>query len=250
MTKFMMAAATAAMALMAAPSTASANQCIPEGGNGRLICPFVYFATGQSNVILTQTTTVTVAKPKVWWPKPSYKPGFGKFGGPKFGGSKFGGFGKFGAPKFAGPKFAAPKFGGAKFGFKGFAPKGFAPKGFAPKGFASKGFGSKGFGYSKGGKFGKYGGFGKHGKHVKTTTQTKHYEGPGRKGPGPLASYVLGATWCSAGSLVLNAIIINATENRELTRSEAWQTTAGCWVPIVGPLLVDAYFKANPQWAN
>jgi hypothetical protein len=225
MTKFLMMVAAAAMALFVAPSSASANQCIPENGNGRLICPFVHIPTWNSKLIIGETITTTVKKPKIWWPKgDSFKPKFGKFGGPKFGGPKFGGL-KFGGPKFGGPKFGGFKFGGSKFG-------------------GSK-FGGSKFGGSK---FGKYGGY-KHGKHVKTTTQTKYHEAGGRKGPGPLASYALGATWCSAGSLVLNALIVNANENRELTRSEAWQTTAGCWVPILGPLLVDAYFKANPQWA-
>ena len=90
--------------------------------------------------------------------------------------------------------------------------------------------------------------FGKHHK-VKTTTQTKQQSTNGRKGPNGLTSYALSATWCSVGSLVLNALIVHAKENRELTRSEAGQTVAGCWLPIIGPLLVDAYYKANPQWA-
>ena len=245
MTRFTMMAAAAAMALFVAPTTASANQCIPEGGNGRLICPFVYFQTGESVNILTQTTTTTTTVTK---PKPplsfhgrggeSFKPKFGKFGGPKFSGPKFSG------PKFGGPKFSGPKFGSFKFGQSSFGKFG-APKFGAPK-FGS--FGPKSMSMPKGHRYGGY----KHFKHVKTktTTTTKQYDGGGRKGPGPLPSYALGATWCSAGSLVLNAIIINATENRELTRSEAWQVTAGCWVPILGPLMVDAYFKANPQWAN
>jgi hypothetical protein len=101
----------------------------------------------------------------------------------------------------------------------------------------------------RGGAGGHGGKFGHHHK-VKTTTQTKQHSTNGRNGPNGLASYALGATWCSAGSLVLNALIINATENRELTASEAGQTVAGCFLPIIGPLLVDAYYKANPQYAN
>lgn len=268
MTKFMMMAATAGLVLAGATSSASANQCIPEGGNGRLICPFLYFATGESHFVVSQTTTTTIKKPKIHFGKHGFKKGFGfkkvgfgkngfgkpsfkgafgknsfgKFGGPKFGGPKFGAS-KFGAPKFGGSKFGGMKFGGSKFGGSKFAGGKFG-------GFSKGSFGPKKFSMPKGG-YGK-GGYGKHGfgKHGKTVSKTEHYQGPGKKGPGPLASYALGATWCSAGSLVLNAMIVNATENRELTRSEAWQTTAGCWVPILGPLLVDAYFKANPQWAQ
>lgn len=238
MTKFMMMAATAGLVLAGATSSASANQCIPEGGNGRLICPFLYFATGESHFVVSQTTTTTIKKPKIHFGKHGFKKGFGfkkvGFGKHGFGKPSFkGAFGKNSFGKFGGPKFGGSKFAGGKFG--GFSKGSFGPKKFSmPKG-----------GYGKGG-YGKHG-FGKHGK---TVSKTEHYQGPGKKGPGPLASYALGATWCSAGSLVLNAMIVNATENRELTRSEAWQTTAGCWVPILGPLLVDAYFKANPQWAQ
>jgi hypothetical protein len=242
MTKSMILAAAAALAFLAAPSKASANQCIPEGGNGRLICPFVYFTGPQTTHILTETVTVKKPKFKWHWKKPptnTFKYGGSKFGGSKFGGPKFGGskFGapKFGAPKFGAPKFGAPKFGGAKFGGAKF-------------GGLNKGFSPKGMSVPRGGEGG-YGGH-KFGKHHKVKTQTRHHETNGRKGPSGLASYALSATFCSAGSLVLNALIINATENRELTRSEAGQTVAGCWLPIIGPLLVDAYYKANPQWAQ
>jgi hypothetical protein len=287
MSKSMILAAAAALAFLAVPSSASANQCIPEGGSGRLVCPFVYFAGPQTTHLLTETiTTTTVKKPKFKWhwhkPKPptnSFKYGGSKFGGAKFGGSKFGGakfggakfggakfggpgFGgskfagaKFGAPKFGAPKFGAPQFGGAKFGGPGFGGSKFAGAKFGGAKFGggfNKGFGPKGMSVPRGGKGG-YGGhkFGGHHKGKTTTqTQTKQHSTNGRKGPSGLTAYALSATWCSAGSLVLNALIINATENRELTRSEAGQTVAGCWLPIIGPLLVDAYYKANPQWAQ
>lgn len=64
-------------------------------------------------------------------------------------------------------------------------------------------------------------------KVVKKPEQKWH--NPGRKGPGPLASYALAATWCSSASLVLGAMVANGTERRPLTPQEAYAITASCF---------------------
>lgn len=47
-------------------------------------------------------------------------------------------------------------------------------------------------------------------------------------------SYVLGSTFCAAGLLWLTAYTTSQTQNRELTRGEAWGIVGACYLPIVG----------------
>lgn len=69
-----------------------------------------------------------------------------------------------------------------------------------------------------------------------------------RGGPSAAASYVIGSTWCSAGSLILASAIVGAQQKRELRSSEAFEIVGGCFVPVVGSLFWRSMFAANPQW--
>jgi len=62
-----------------------------------------------------------------------------------------------------------------------------------------------------------------------------------RNGLSGAQGYVGAAMFCSAIWLIAHAAYVSRTENRELTRREAYMDVAGCWLPIVGPLLVDQY---------
>ncbi len=90
----------------------------------------------------------------------------------------------------------------------------------------------------------RYGRYGNRGSRTVTRTES----GNKRGGPSALASYAIGSTWCSAASLIFAAAVTNATQNRELRSSEAFEIVGGCWVPIVGSLFWRSMFAANPQW--
>jgi hypothetical protein len=60
-------------------------------------------------------------------------------------------------------------------------------------------------------------------------------------------AYLMGATFCSAGFLVLRAFIVNAQENRELTRGEAWETVGGCFVPLIGGPIFRNFAESYPS---
>lgn len=62
------------------------------------------------------------------------------------------------------------------------------------------------------------------------------------------AAYVMGSTFCSAANIIVAALIINHQQNRELRASEAHEMAAGCFLPIIGPLLVRHAHAANPHW--
>jgi hypothetical protein len=62
------------------------------------------------------------------------------------------------------------------------------------------------------------------------------------------AAYGLTTVGCMAAAPILGAALVYATEGRELTSREAMGLGIGCLVPIVGPLLVEAAFDANPHW--
>lgn len=73
-----------------------------------------------------------------------------------------------------------------------------------------------------------------------------HHKGKGGSNNGP-NGYVLGATFCAAGFVILQAAIVSAQENRELTPREAYGTIANCFLPIIGGLLIDAAYSEEPQ---
>jgi len=54
--------------------------------------------------------------------------------------------------------------------------------------------------------------------------------------------YAAGSILCSSLFLILHAAYISNTQNRELTQQEAWGDVAGCFLPIIGPALVDNAF--------
>lgn len=57
--------------------------------------------------------------------------------------------------------------------------------------------------------------------------------------------YVTGSVFCSAAWLIGHAAYISRTEHRELTYREAYTDVAGCFLPIIGPLLVAQYLPRN-----
>ena len=61
-------------------------------------------------------------------------------------------------------------------------------------------------------------------------------------------AFALTTVGCMAISPMLAAAWVHATEGRPLTSREALGLGAGCIIPFIGPLLVDAHFNANPQW--
>jgi hypothetical protein len=52
----------------------------------------------------------------------------------------------------------------------------------------------------------------------------------------------------TAGCVVLSPMIATAVVRRPLTFREAHVLVAGCIVPFIGPLLVNAAYDANPHW--
>jgi hypothetical protein len=56
----------------------------------------------------------------------------------------------------------------------------------------------------------------------------------GKSGPSPAGTYVLAATFCAAGSLIVQSAYIGNTQNRELTSKEAFYTTGNCFLPFIG----------------
>jgi hypothetical protein len=94
-------------------------------------------------------------------------------------------------------------------------------------------------------KFKKYHHF-HHKAHKPGSSGTHQDSGPGgRHGLTPLQGYVTAGMFCSAIWLIIHAAYVSRTENRELTRREAYMDVAGCWLPIIGPLLVNQNLPAN-----
>jgi hypothetical protein len=61
--------------------------------------------------------------------------------------------------------------------------------------------------------------------------------------------YKLGAAGAvTFGCMVLSPMVAAALKKRELTLREVYVLEGSCIVPIIGGLLVNAAFDANPQW--
>jgi hypothetical protein len=87
--------------------------------------------------------------------------------------------------------------------------------------------------------------FYKHPK-IKHAGNKNHSSGPsGHDGLSAAQWYVTGGMFCSAIWLIVHAAYVSQTENRELTRREAYMDVAGCWLPIIGPLLLNQYLPPN-----
>jgi hypothetical protein len=52
----------------------------------------------------------------------------------------------------------------------------------------------------------------------------------------------------SIGCIAVSPMVATAVVRRPLTYREAHVLAAGCVVPIIGPLLVNAAYDANPHW--
>jgi hypothetical protein len=51
---------------------------------------------------------------------------------------------------------------------------------------------------------------------------------------GAAKSYILGSTACAAGLLWFSAYMTSQTQNRQLSRGEAWGIVGACYLPLVG----------------
>ena len=69
--------------------------------------------------------------------------------------------------------------------------------------------------------------------------------GPSPPNVAPLAA-TAGVMGCAVGLLMISAAVKGATEHRELTCREANMIVFGCMIPVVGALMVDAAWKADP----
>ena len=79
--------------------------------------------------------------------------------------------------------------------------------------------------------------------HPKTVLPTKIGGSPPNVAPLAATAGVMG---CATGVLMISAAIKGATEHRELTYREANMIVFGCMIPVVGALMVDAAWKADP----
>jgi hypothetical protein len=60
--------------------------------------------------------------------------------------------------------------------------------------------------------------------------------------------FALTTVGCMALAPMLAAFIVWNTERRYLTSQEAIGLNAGCIIPFIGPLIVDAAYRAHPEW--
>lgn len=60
----------------------------------------------------------------------------------------------------------------------------------------------------------------------------------------PTAAYVGTSIACAAASPIVGTIVAG----RPMTQREVWVMTGSCVVPIVGGLLMNAWFDAHPEW--
>lgn len=57
-------------------------------------------------------------------------------------------------------------------------------------------------------------------------------------------AYALTSVGCAVASPIIGTVVVK----RALTAREANLLISGCFVPIVGPLVLNAVYDANPQW--
>jgi hypothetical protein len=57
-------------------------------------------------------------------------------------------------------------------------------------------------------------------------------------------AYIATTVGCMAASPIIGTLVVN----RPLTAREVHTMMGGCVIPIIGGLLVDAAYEANPQW--
>lgn len=61
-------------------------------------------------------------------------------------------------------------------------------------------------------------------------------------------AFLLTTVGCMALAPMIAAAVVWNTEGRPLTSREAMTLNAGCIIPIIGPLLMNAAFDSNPEW--
>jgi hypothetical protein len=76
------------------------------------------------------------------------------------------------------------------------------------------------------------------GRNCKKTTSSGT---GGHHGLTAAQGYVTGAMFCSAIWLIAHGYYVGQTQHRELTYTEAYSDAAGCWLPIIGPFLVQQW---------
>jgi hypothetical protein len=61
-------------------------------------------------------------------------------------------------------------------------------------------------------------------------------------------AFALTTVGCMALSPMIASVVVYNTQGRNLTHREAMGLGAGCIVPILGSLIIDAAFDAHPEW--
>lgn len=73
-----------------------------------------------------------------------------------------------------------------------------------------------------------------------------HWGNVGRTSHGFTATSAFVAA--TAGCIAVSPMVATALARRPLTYREAHMLAVGCVVPIIGPMLVNAAYDANPHW--
>ena len=61
-------------------------------------------------------------------------------------------------------------------------------------------------------------------------------------------AFALTTAGCMALAPMLSAALVWSAEHRPLSSREALGTGAGCLIPFIGPMIVDAAYRAHPEW--
>jgi hypothetical protein len=69
-----------------------------------------------------------------------------------------------------------------------------------------------------------------------------HYRNPNGITAG--GAYMLTSIGCAAAAPIVATVFVN----RPLTPREATTLTVGCFIPFVGPLVLNAIYNAHPEW--
>lgn len=61
-------------------------------------------------------------------------------------------------------------------------------------------------------------------------------------------AFLLTTVGCMTLAPMIAAAVVYSSQGRNLTRREAMGLGAGCIIPFIGPLIIDAAFDAHPEW--
>lgn len=75
-------------------------------------------------------------------------------------------------------------------------------------------------------------------------TWSGSWSGPARGGLTVGGAYAVTSVGCAVVAPMIGTVVVK----RQLTAREANLLVVGCFVPVVGPLVLNAIYDANPQW--